>query len=238
MGLLLDALEACGGMDQWHRLQRFTVHLSIDGTLFARKGKAGLLRNIVVEGRTKQQALQITGFTAPDRRGLYDPDRVAIERSDGELLEERKNPRAAFVGHTDQTPWDSLHLAYYCGCLIWNYLTAPFLLADSDFQTEELSSWQEDDETWRRLRVVFPPRIATHGSEQIFYFDRNGLQRRVDYEGAVLGGVQITQDFRAHQNFSGILVPTLGRSRWVRPDGTVIPTPVALDIEIFDAVFE
>jgi hypothetical protein len=238
MTLLEDALEACGGMDRWRQLRRFTVHMSLDGVLFAHKGKAGLLKEIVVEGCTRQQSLQITGFTTPDRRSLYDPARVAIERGDGELLLERPDPRAAFFGHAEPTPWDDLHLAYYCGYLSWNYLTTPFLFADTDFQTQELSPWHEQGETWRRLRVAFPARLATHSPEQILYFDRRSLQRRIDYEAAVLGGARFVEYTWAHQNFSGIVLPTLRRSLRVGPDGAVIPGGAALDIEIFDAVFK
>ena len=52
MTLLEDALNASGGMDRWHQLKRFTVHMSIDGALLARKGKAGLLKDVVAEGCT------------------------------------------------------------------------------------------------------------------------------------------------------------------------------------------
>jgi hypothetical protein len=238
MALLEDALDARGGLDRWRRLRRFTAHVSMDGALFARKGKARLLKNIVVEGCTRRQSLQITGFTAPDRRGLYDPDRVAVENSDGQLLEERRNPRLAFAGHSDQTPWDDLHLAYYCGYLTWNYLVTPFLFTGESFLTEELSPWRENEETWRRLKVVFPPHIATHCTEQVFYFDESGHERRVDYEAAILGGLRISQYSSAYQSFSGILIPTLCRSRVVGRNGATAKGRVVFDIEVFDALFE
>jgi hypothetical protein len=40
---------------------------------------------------------------------------------------------------------------------------------------------QEHGETWRTLRVAFPPEIDTHCKEQVFYSDRQGHQRRHDY---------------------------------------------------------
>jgi hypothetical protein len=237
MTLLEDALGASGGMDRWHQLKRFTVHMSIDGALLARKGKAGLLKDVVVEGCTQTQSLRFTGFTAPDKCGVYRPDQVAIEALNGDLLQVRNNPRAAFLRHADRTPWDDLHLAYFCGFSIWNYLTTPFLLAYPDVEIEELPSWKEGDEAWRRLRAVFPAPIATHSREQIFYFDNEGLQRRVDYRTTDTEDGQIAHYSSAHQEFSGIVVPTLRRSLRVGSDGAVITRPASVNIEIFDASF-
>jgi hypothetical protein len=63
----------------------------------------------------------------PDYRSIFTADRVWIERRDGEVVEERFEPRASFSGHDRCTPWDRLHLTYYLGYAIWNYLTVPFL---------------------------------------------------------------------------------------------------------------
>jgi hypothetical protein len=235
MTLLEDALNASGGMDRWHQLKRFTVHMSIDGALLARKGKAGLLRDVVAEGCTHTQSLRFTGFTAPDKCGVYSPDHVAIEALNGDPLQVRSNPRAAFLGHTDRTPWDDLHLAYYCGFSIWNYLTTPFLLAHPGVTIEELPMWREGGEAWRRLRAVFPAPIVTHSPEQIFYFDGEGLQRRLDYRTAT---AEIAHYSSAHQEFSGIVLPTLRRSLRLGTDGAVITKPASVNIEIFDASFE
>lgn len=235
MTLLEDALNASGGMDRWQQLKRFTVHMSIDGALLARKGKAGLLKDVVAEGSTHTQSLRFMGFTAPDKCGVYRPDQVAIEALNGDPLQVRSNPRAAFLGHTDRTPWDDLHLAYFCGFTIWNYLTTPFLLTHPGVTIEELPTWREGAEAWRRLRAVFPDPIVTHSPEQIFYFDDEGLQRRLDYRTAA---AEIAHYSSAHQEFSGIVLPTLRRSLRLDTDGAVITKPASVNIEIFDASFE
>src|SRR5271168_2881421 len=103
--LLDKVIAAHGGMDLWARIQRFTLHTSIDGDLFSRRGKAGVLKDVVISGHTHDQCLCIAGFPAADKRGVYRPDRVAIETLDGTTLEERDNPRQAFAGHDDQTLW-------------------------------------------------------------------------------------------------------------------------------------
>lgn len=238
MGLLEEALDAAGGLERWRGLSRFTAHISIKGELLARNGKGGLLGEVVAEGRTHEQSLRLTGFFAPNKRGTYRPDRVAIENLDGGVLQKRNDPRAAFLDRADRASWDDLDFAYFFGFSLWNYLTAPFLLALPDIETEELPIWHEQGETWRRLKVIMPPRIATHSAEQTFYFDSSGLQRRMDYHAIDAEGAQIAHYSSAHQKFSGIVVATLRRSSKLCAGGSVVEKPSSIDIEIFDASFE
>ena len=58
-------------------------------------------------------------------RSSCTPDHTVIETLDGKPIKDRSNPRAAFDGHTVETPWDALNLAYFCGYAMWNYLNAP-----------------------------------------------------------------------------------------------------------------
>jgi hypothetical protein len=236
--LLDEVIEKHGGIDRWAQTQRFTVHASIDGAVLARKGKARTLKDVVLTGQTDEQHLCITGFTAPNKRAVYQPDRVAVETLDGVTLEERIDPRAAFQGHTDVTPWDDLHLAYVCGYASWCHLTTPFLFTRPGFRTEELGPWQEAGETWQRLRVVFPPDIVALAAEQVCYFDELGLLRRIDYDMIDAGGVRLAHYAQAHQSFSGIVLPTLRRAIRLGSDGNASAHPVWIDIEIFDAIFE
>jgi hypothetical protein len=241
--LLDEVIAAHGGMNLWAGLRRFTLHTSIDGELLSRKGKAGVCKDVVISGHTQDQYLWIAGFPAADKRGVYRPDRVTIETLDGTTLEERDNPRQAFAGHDDQTPWDDLHLAYYCGYAIWSGVTAPFLFAGPDFKVQELGPWQvsggqASGETWNRLHVVFPPDVVSHCSEQTLYFDQIGLQRRVDFLETDAGGTSIARHSWAHETFSGIVVPSLQRATRLGSDGIAIAKPAYIDIEIFDARFE
>jgi hypothetical protein len=234
MTLLAEAIEAHGGAVLWRQLRRFCARLSIDGALLASKGKAETLKDIVVEGSTHDQLMRVTGFAARDRHATFQPERVTIESADGRLLAARDEPRAAFAGHTDTTAWDDLHLAYFVGYANWNYLTTPFLLAGEGFVSEELAPWEEDGQTWRRLQVRFPGRIATHSSEQTFYFDQQGLQRHVDYV-ALAGGARIARYMWGHDEFSGIIIPTRYLALRIVADGQCMPLET---IEVLDAAFE
>jgi hypothetical protein len=236
--LLGDVLQAGGGLDSWRKLRRFTVHLSIGGVLCARRCSAAVLKDLVAEGDTQQQALEITGFNANDRRALYRPDWVALEGPDGQKLRERYAPPATFLEHMQSTTWDELQLAHYCGYLIWNYVAAPFVLGDSDVITEELGSSDVHGESWRRLEVKFPPRVVTHSTVQTFYFDHERLLRRIDYPAVFDNQTRIAQAFSEHQRFSGILVPTLCRISKTGINSLLTAEPPLVDIEIFDAAFE
>src|SRR5689334_8921262 len=42
-------------------------------------------------------------------------------------------PAPLLPGTFGRRPWDRLHLTYFLGYALWNYLTAPFLFALPDF---------------------------------------------------------------------------------------------------------
>ena len=238
MGLLEKALRASGGLDLWRQKRRFTLHTSITGSLCTARCSTAQLRELVVEGSTHIQALEITGFARADLRALYRPDWVALEGHDARRLMERQGSPEALRSELQSTTWDELQLAHYCGYLIWNHITTPFILAATDFETKELRRNIARGERLRQLRVVFPARVATHAREQTFYFDREGLLRRLDYPAAHEEHTQIAQMFSGHQRFSGILVPTLFRLLSIGAEGVPVAKPSLLDVEIFDVRFE
>jgi hypothetical protein len=237
VGLLGDALRASGGIDLWRLARRFTLHASITGAVCTTKCDTAPLKELAVEGSTRNQAVDFTGFASDDLRALYRPDSVVLEAPDGRQLASRHAAPEEIRASLESVTWDRLQLAYYCGYLIWNHLTTPFILADPDFETKELSRSRKRRESLRRLRVVFPARVVTHATVQTFHFDREGLLRRLDYPAAHADGTQIAHMFSGHQRFSGILVPTLCRLLPIGADGEPITKQPLLDVEIFDATF-
>ncbi|WP_183242112.1 hypothetical protein [Bradyrhizobium sp. cir1] len=235
MALLDDVIDASGGLARWNSLNRFTLHLSVGGTLFASAGHAREFKDVTAEGSTRTQSVRFTGITGGEYSGSFQPDAITIESPDGEVLRTWPNPSLAFPEAGSAALADELHLVFFCGVAIWNCLTNPFLLAHPDVVLEELPPWQENAEIWRRLRAQFPPSLITLASEQIFYFDENALQRRTDHD---LFGNKVAHYSWAHDSFGGIVVPTLRRAQTLQPDGTVLAKPVLMDVEIFDAVFE
>jgi hypothetical protein len=170
-------------------------------------------------------------------RSSCTPDHTVIETLDGKPVKDRKNPRAAFDGHTVETPWDDLNLAYLSGYAMRNYLNTPFIFAMPGFQAEEISPCDENGEQRRRVRVVFPDHIATHCPEQIFHVNGEGLICRVDYSAPVAGGAPTAHYLFDHRDFSGIKVATRRQALRRKADGTAIPDPVFVAIDITDIRF-
>jgi hypothetical protein len=154
------------------------------------------------------------------------------------VLDERADPRDSFAGHVLETPWDKLQLVYFAGYAMWTYLTAPFSFGTPGFHTEELAPWQEDGQTWRRLKVTFPDQIATHSKEQTFYFDSDGLVKRHDYTAEVIGAGPAAHYCAEYQEFNGIMVPTKRRVYAIDTDGTVNPEPLLVSIDLDQIKFE
>jgi hypothetical protein len=228
--LAKQAIEAHGGLERWNYFITLSAHLIQGGELWAAKGKAGVLNDVTVTVGLRDQKASHWPFGSPDRRPRFEPQRVAIEDANGKVLEELLQPRASFEGHA--TAWSDLQLAYFAGYAMWNYLNIPFLLARPGVESEEVEPWQESDETWRRLKVVFPADIATHSTDQTLYFDRQGLLRRQDYDVEIDGTSGAAHYVYDHKEFSGTVFPTKRRVFRRQPDGHTAPKPVIISIDL------
>ena len=227
-------LATHGETDKWKSLSTLTAQVRAAGTLWDLKGQPGILENYTATIDLHRQFASHSPFGEPDLRSFYTPERVAVETLDGDVLEERINPRAAFAGHTLQTPWDRLHAAYFTGYAMWNYLTEPFTFTHPGFSFAELDPWHEDGETWRRLQVTFPDSVHTHSRVQTYYIDRDGLIRRHDYFADVLGPADLPSAHYSsgHQHFDGFVFPTQRRVHLTDASGHKLPEPVIVAIDL------
>ena len=230
-------VDAHGGLERWRRFEQVSAHLRNDGVLWALKHQQGVIDDVNVRVALRREWASHSPFVEPNWQTSFEPHRVAIESTDGRVVEERLWPRDSFAGHQVDSPWDRLHLAYFAGYAMWTYLNTPFVLAMDGVATEELEPWRENGESWRRLKVTFPESIATHNRVQTFYFASDGLLRRHDYDADVLGGTPAAQYVHEYRDFSGIKVPTKRRVLGRRPDGTSASDPVIVTIDISDVEF-
>ena len=238
MSDLLDkVIEAHGGLDRWSELNEISAHLVQGGALWGLKGQAGVLDDVTVTVALHEERASHHPFGAPARRSAFTPERVAIERDDGTLIEELQNPRDSFAGHTFETPWNTLQLAYFAGYAMWTYLTQPFSFALPGFETTEIDSWDEDGETWRRLRVVWPDSLATHNPEQTLYFDDAGLLARHDYEVEIAGGTAAAHYVSDYEEVDGIKLPIRHRIFPRRADDQSLDEPLVVSIDITEVAF-
>jgi hypothetical protein len=230
--LLKLAADAHGGLDRWQRLGAVSADLSIGGALWDLKRQTGLFSRATYEADLHDQRAILGHFGGPGRQVRFSPDRLLLETVTGEEISTWEHPREAFAGHINETPWDELHAAYFSGYAMWTYLTQPFLYTYPGFETEEIEPWQEDGEVWRRLKVFFPERIASHTREQISYFGPDGLLRRHDYAVDVLGGGEGAHYVHDYQDHDGVKVPHRRRVYPLGPDNHKVPEPILVTIDI------
>jgi hypothetical protein len=112
--LLESVLEAHGGLERWNRLDNVSARLIQGGALWALKGQAGVLDDVVVTAGLHEERVSHRPFGAADRHW-----------------------------RTFETPWSTLQLAYFVGTAMWTYLTQPFTFAMPGFQTSVLEPWDE-----------------------------------------------------------------------------------------------
>jgi hypothetical protein len=240
MNNLLDmAIKAHGGWERWQQITKLNAHISVGGGVWPLKGWPGVFSDAHVIAAAHRQHIEFTPFKTASQHTLLEPGRVAIVGEDGVVIEERPSPRQAFEGHGLQTPWDALHLAYFTGYAMWGYLTAPFLFAYPGFHAEEIEPWDENGETWRRLKVTFPATVEAHCSEQIFYFDGAGLLRRNDYRVDIIGSGSTSAHYSSgHRSFGGIVFPTSRQVYTIGADNQPIRERVLVSIDVHEVGVE
>ena len=95
--LLDTVIQAHGGLDRWNQLDNVSARLIQGGALWALKGQAGVLDDVVVTASLHQERVSHRPFGAADRHSSFTPERVAIENGDGTVLEVLDQPRASFA---------------------------------------------------------------------------------------------------------------------------------------------
>jgi hypothetical protein len=235
--LLQLAIDAHGGLERWSKVRTIVACASITGAIWAVKGQANYLDEIVMRVDTQQQRI-VTDFPKKDKRLTYEPDCVTLESPTGYISQERNDPEASFIGQARETPWDPLHVAYFQGEALWTYLNTPFLYAQPGFVTEEIAPIDVEGERWRRLKVTFPANIKSHCQEQISCFGADGLLRRHDYTVDILGGATGLNYAYDYQNVDGLMLFTRRRVYAYEGDYVKVPTPVLVNIDITHIALE
>jgi hypothetical protein len=229
---LLDlAVKAHGGLERWNKVTSVKLAASITGAIWFVKNKGDSLKNVIMTVETKTERLTMD-FPGLDKRSIFEPARIVIEKTDGTLIEVRDDPEKSFVGQQRETPWDDIHVAYFAGEALWTYLNTPFLYTHAGFVTEEIASIQVEGETWRRLKVTFPDTVKSHTREQISCFGPDGLLRRHDYTVDILGGATGLNYASEYRNVDGIIIPTKRRIYAYEGDYQPVKEPLLVAIDM------
>lgn len=231
------ALDAAGGLERWREHSFLSAHLSQGGDLWAMKGQAGVLDDVRIDVALHQEWVSHHPFGAPDLRSSFTPRRVELRDGDGKTVEALDEPRGSFAGQAFDTPWTRTQLAYFVGTAMWTYLTQPFCLTLPGFRVKELSPWQEDDRTLRRLRAHWPAYLASHSTEQTLYFDDAGRLARHDYEVDIVAGAPAAHLFDGFVSVDGITMPTRHRIHARDRAGRVDTSGVIVAVDVDDIAF-
>ncbi|WP_129779830.1 hypothetical protein [Peristeroidobacter soli] len=229
--LLELAIAAHGGWERWQLLRSINAHVSVGGTIWQLKGWPDAFAEARFEIDPHRQHTAYSRPGGDARHGVYEPDRTMLVSDDGKIIEQREAPRRSFEGHSIATRWDTHQLIYFAGYAMWTYLTTPFLFKLPGFRTEEIEPWDEDGETWRRLKVRFPSNVHSHSTEQTLYFDRSGLLKRHDYSVEIMGGTASANYATDPASFGGIVIPTRRRVFACGPDNRPLRNRVAVAID-------
>ncbi|GEP07258.1 hypothetical protein [Methylobacterium oxalidis] len=235
--LLASVIEAHDSAGRWQDFERVEATIVSQGDLWGIKGLPQDATPRRMSVWLHEQRASVEPFGDPDWHAAFTSERVAIERSDGTVVQERSTSRSSFDGHNFETPWDPLHRAYFNGYAMWNYLTMPFLLAAPGVTVQEIAPWQEGGETWRVLRASFPPSLATHSTSQDFYFGRDLLLRRHDYDVDVAGGFGAAQLVHDYIEGDGIRLPSKRRAYLRDATRQTVRESLMVSIDISDVHF-
>jgi hypothetical protein len=207
--LLDEALAANGGLERWAAVAVVEAGLQFEGLAFAMRWNRRGRRHRRVAARAHVPETRFDDYPRPGDAGRFTAGRVELLDSAGGVRRARDRPREAFRSVRRALWWDDLDLLYFAGYAVWNYLTAPFLLARPGVRTTEAGTWTERGETWRRLEVSFPPDIPTHSSKQVYYFDADLRVRRLDYTAEVFARWADAAHYcDDHHTVDGITIPT------------------------------
>jgi hypothetical protein len=234
--LLAEVIDAHGGINRWNECAKVEATIVSGGGFFPLKGVVQDAEPRRMTVWLHEERSSVFPYGAPDQRTMFTPAKIAIEKLDGTIVAERRDPRDSFAGHQMSTPWDALHRAYFNGEALWTYLTTPFLLAMEGVDVEETEPLREGNETWRVLRAHFPGSMETHSLVQDFFFGDDLMLRRHDYSVNIAGGFKAAQ-LTSNLTVDGILLPTNRRAYTRGPDRRPILEMLMVSIDIRDVRF-
>jgi len=234
--LLEGVLEAHGGLERWARATELTAEMSFGGPFWAARGWPDILASVTVTIDPHREHISFTPFSGAGLTSVLDvdPERVRIVAADGRVVEERIDPRASYPYGPDvrTARWDAIQVAYFASAATWNYLTAPYVFIYPGVEAREIEPWRENGQTWRRLAVSFPPTIANHNPDQVFYYDEHLMQRRMDYSPDVTGNPLIAHYSDEPRTFDGFVFPTRRRVHLRDADGVADRGLAAISVDV------
>ena len=114
-GLLREVMDAHGGFAAWDGAKAVRTVMSTGGVLFLMRTTRDAFHQTEVVVDLHAPRTEIRDFPRGGQTSFFTPRHVWIEDRGGQMLAERRNPRAAFNGVRKQLHWDHLDSVYFAG---------------------------------------------------------------------------------------------------------------------------
>lgn len=217
--LLNEVIEAHGGLQRWQALSDVITEFEIDGKLCAHANSKEFLPARAFFSLRHPYIIMV------DRRGgqtvMIDSNRMRSDESQREI----RPPFApgAIAPDANLARHHVSNTVYFLACALRHYATAPFLYAAPGFAAEEVDPWNEGGETWRVLRVAFPPHVEAPARTQYAYYGADGFLRRTRYHLDTSPLKEFVNYVHAYEQVDGIWLPTSRQVLGCDPGGYKIP---------------
>jgi hypothetical protein len=210
MQLLNEVIDAHGGIQRWSELHELRLKLRIGGNILAFKLTSPHTRLLECTVSTRRIYISLSPYPKSGTKGVFDGESVKIQTHESATIAEHKIVRTDDGKVVRRMIWDDLELLYFLGYAIWNHAMTPYLFLWPGFECREGKECRERDGSLRRtLDVTFPSAFPSHCRRQTFYFDADGLLRRLDYTAEVFSpyarGAHYCEDYR---EFGGLMFAT------------------------------
>ncbi|BEU27470.1 hypothetical protein [Paraburkholderia sp. 22B1P] len=225
-------IDAHGGLTQWRKFKQVRADLVQGGALWVLKGQSGVLDRTTVTVATDRQWASHAPFGTLAAKSEFTRERISLLDEGGNVIQALEKPRGFFEGHTLETSWNALQLAFFAGCAMWTYLNTPFVLAWDGVECEEAGEWAEQGETWRKILVRYPESLEVFSKVQAIYVGPDNLVRRLDYDVEIAGNTPGAHYVSDYTTVSGIRIPTRRRIYPRLPDGNCAAEPLVVSIDL------
>ena len=131
-----------------------------------------------------------------------------------------------------------MRFIYFACYSMWTYLTVPFFLDLGRIPSGRDRAVARAGRDLAAPQGEVPAHIASHSTEQTFYFGNDGLLRRHDYVVEISGHFPAAHYVSDYKGVSGIMVPRKRRVFARQPDNTPALDTVIISIDLSDIRFE
>lgn len=211
MGQLRERIiQAHGGRERWHAVDRLMVSLSMGGLAFLPHFHLHAPRDLEVSVAPQRGLVTLSPFPDSGRSGCFDGHSIWVEDDDGAVVSSRPVPGASARALRYWSFWDELDRLYVAAVTVWHAVAFPWLLTHPEV-TEDSGAVLTLPSVGRvsRLEVTFPAELPVPSPSQTLYADSTGLVRRMDFVPRAYGGwLRVGQILEGLEAVNGLIIPT------------------------------